>query len=226
MEQVKTILLNAASFLSAVSLDNWVDIVGILGFGLSLYLAIHQFLVNRMKISAKPFVLIEAYNKVPNSIFLLATLYNKTRNPFSLISLHVRDRKSKIDIPVEPVVRTFAARATDDKAAVRPVVLSPRFPVRFEPYEAHVLLLELDRQNIDMRLLHPGDPAHNPEGRSRIRRLLCTPYIHRLPLRLVLSTSRGRRAIPIYVSSAETWDYLESYAVRKAAYEEKVEFPQ
>ena len=181
MEQVKTILLNAASFLSAVSLDNWVDIVGILGFGLSLYLAIHQFLVNRMKISAKPFVLIEAYNKVPNSIFLLATLYNKTRNPFSLISLHVRD---------------------------------------------HVLLLELDRQNIDMRLLHPGDPAHNPEGRSRIRRLLCIPYIHRPPLRLVLSTSRGRRAIPIYVSSAETWDYLESYAVRKAAYEEKVEFPQ
>ena len=226
MEQVKTILLNAVSFLSAVTLDNWVDIAGILGFSLSLYLAIHQFFANRMKISAKPFVLIEAYKKVPNSIFLLATLYNKTRNPFSLISLHVRDRKSKIDIPVEPVVRTFAARATDDKAAVRPVVLSPRFPVRFEPYEAHVLLLELDRQNIDMRLVHPGDPAHNPEGRPRIRRWLCTPYIHRLPLRLVLSTSRGRRAIPIYVSSSETWDYLESYAVRKAAYEEKVEFPQ
>ena len=224
MEQVKTMLLNAASFLSAVTLDNWVDIAGILGFALSVYLAIRQIISNRMSISAKPFILIEAYDEAPDSVFLLATLYNRTSNPFSLISLYIRDRTNKSDIPIQPGVRIYSAKTTEDKAAVKPVVLSSRFPVRFEPYDAHVLLLELDRQNIDMKLLHPCDPAHDPEGRSRIQRFLCKPYMHRLPLRLMLNTSRGRRAIPIYVSATEKWKYLERYAVRKAAHEDKLGF--
>ena len=207
-------------------LDKMVDIAGVLGFVLSGILAISGIISNRLRLSVGEVILIDAGRKAPNSVFLFFTITNKIRVPFSLIGTEFRDKSRKTYVPFEKTVRTYAQRATDKRLAVRPVVLSRAFPVRFEPYDAQVFLLELSRQHIDMRLLRPDAPTHSPAGHPRIQRWkhkLCTRL---LPLRLVLNTSRGRREVPISVSETRSWDYLEKYAVQKAGYEEKIVFPE
>ena len=206
--------------------ENLVDIAGVLGFVLSLFLAISKAVSNRLWISAGEMILIDAIPKAPSSLFLLVMLTNRISVPFTLVNVFVRDKKSKIDVPVEKTVRTYTCHPSDGRLAVKPVVLSQEFPARFEPYAAKVFLLELSRQRISTPHLLQGAPARSQEGLPLPLRLLYKLYTHRLPLRLVLNTSRGRRAIPIAVSSVQNWDFLESYAVQKAAYEEKIVFPE
>lgn len=208
-----------------MKLNDLVDIAGVLGFVLSLILAVLQLIRNRLRIFASPAILIDANPRVPGSIFLLLTLANKISLPFSLISVSIKETPTGRIIPVETTVRTYTCHPTEVRLAVKPVVLSQGFPARFEPYESKVFLLELLRQNIDMKFLRPGDPTHNPGEQSRIQYLLDMPYRHQLPLRLVMNTSRGRREVPIFVSESQSWDFLEKYAVQKAAYEEKIVFP-
>lgn len=208
-----------------MQLNDLVDIAGVLGFVLSLCLAILQLMRNRLRIFASPIILIDANPKAPNSIFLMLTLANKISLPFSLTSVGVKDTSTGKIIPVETTVRTYMCHPTEKRLAVKPVVLSQAFPARFEPYESKVFLLELLRRNIDTKALRPGDPTHNPGEQSRIQHLLDMPYRHQLPLRLVMNTSRGRREVPIFVSENQSWDFLEKYAVQKAAYEEKIVFP-
>ena len=211
--------------ITSLSLNQRVNIAGVLGFVLSVILAINQLLSNKLRISLESLVIIDAAENVPGSIFVLATLSNKISRPFSLISVCLKDAVNKTVTPVKQTARTYSCRATATKLEVKPVVLSSKFPVRFEAYDTHVLLLELPRRCIDMTLLRPDVPAHNPAAPSRIRRLLHMPYTRPLPLRLVLNTSRGRREAPISVYSVQSWEYLESYAVRKAAYEGNIVFP-
>lgn len=205
---------------------DWVDIAGVAGFVLSLSIAISQALSNRLRIKAGPFTLIEAYNKAPDSIFLFVCLSNRTKIPFSLTDVYISLGKNGGKVKIERTVRTYRRNETANKLAVKPVVLSQTFPVRFESYASQVFLLEVLRQNIDMKSLRPDAPAHSPK--EPIHRPLCrmrNPYTRSLRPRLVLSTSRGRRAIPIYVEEVQNWDWLEAYAVRKAALEEKIVFP-
>ena len=207
-------------------LDKMVDIAGVLGFLLSVVLAIFQIISSRLRLSVGEIILIDANRKAPNSVFLFFTITNRISVPFSLISAGIKDKSQKTYAPFEKTVRTYTHRATDERLAVKPVVLSQAFPVRFEPYSAEVFLLELSRQNVDMKYLRPDAPVHSPVGHPRIQRLKHKLYTRQLPLRLVLNTSRGRREVPIFVSEVHSWDFLEKYAVQKAAFEEKIVFPE
>lgn len=207
-------------------LDVVVDVVGVAGFALSLALAIIQIVSNRLSVGIGRITVIDAKQKAPESLFLFFTLSNRTRQPFSLSNIYLYDCKSKEEFEFSCKVRTYSRPATEDRAEVKPVVLSPKFPVRFEPYGVEVFLLELSRQRTSTLLAHPDVQVRNPKEHRPIRRFLRRLYKPRPRLLLKMSTSRGRRAIPILVSSAESWDYLEKYAVRKAAHEEKVQFPQ
>ena len=203
-----------------------VDIVGVLGFLLSLMLAISKLVSNRLRISAGDMVLIDANQKAKNSLFILVTLTNKISIPFTVTGVSIRNKTNHVETQIEKTVRTYTRRANDAKLAVKPVVLSQEFPARFEPYDAKVFLFELSRQRIDSKLLLRDVPVHSPAGLPLLRRFQHKLYIHQLPFRLVLNTSRGRRAIPIVVSEVRDWDFLESFAVQKAAYEEKILFPE
>lgn len=183
--------------INSISLKDLVDAVGVAGFVLSLVLAVTGALANRLSVSANPVVLIDDNSNAPESVFLLVTLSNQTRVPFSLTSLYLLDRTSGAEISFEKTIRTYTQPASDNRLAAKPVVLSQAFPARFEPYDSKVFLLGLSRPNIDMKLLRQGGPAHNPEGRGLPPRSHGKPCTHRLPLRLVLNTSRGRRAIPM-----------------------------
>lgn len=203
-----------------------VDLVGIAGFVLSVILALSQLWKSRLSIKAETFTLIDPGRYVPDSLFIFVCLSNKTSLPFSLIDYQIRlDRSTTI--PIEKTVRTYKSKETKDRLATGPVVLSKAFPVRFDSYASESFLIEVLRRNIDKTLLRPGAPAHSPAELLRkqflhIRRL-CT----RQPLpQLVLNTSRGRRVIPIYVESVQNWDWLDKYAVQKAALEGKVSFPE
>lgn len=207
-------------------LDKMVDIAGVLGFALSVTLAISGIISNRLRLSVGEIILIEANRKAPDSVFLLFTITNRISVPFSLVNAMIRDKCNKTYVSFERTVRTYTCRASNERLAVKPVVLSQAFPVRFEPYDAKVFLLELSRQRIDMKYLRRDVPVHSQAVHPRIQRLkhkLCT---RRLPLRLVLNTSRGRREAPIFVSEVHSWNFLEKYAVQKAAYEEKIVFPE
>ena len=96
--------------------------------------------------------------------------------------------------------------------------------MRFDSYAADVLLLEVLRQNIDTKLLHPD--CHDQAGLLRRRYLPFRRLCKRLfPIRLMIRTSRGAISIPVRVDSVQGWDWLETYAVHKAGNEGKISFP-
>lgn len=208
-----------------ITVANLVDAAGIAGFVLSFILAVFQIWANRLRVSATDCVLVETdYSR--DSVFLYICLYNKTNLPFSLIDAHINAGHDYRNIPVEKTVRTYCSEGGDKKAPVGPVVLSRAFPVRFDSYAAEVFLLEVSRQHIDMKSLHPVDPARNPAEHPHKRchqiRMLC----RRQPLlRLKLHTSRGRLSVPFQIGSVQGRAWLDMYAVRKAGYEEKILFP-
>lgn len=204
---------------------NWADIAGVAGLALSLALAVIQLISNKLRIKLERAVLITTH-RTSDSLFLFVTLTNKGKEPFSLIDVYL-DMGNKRKVPVERRVRTFSQRATDDKAEVKPVVLSRAFPVRFDSYASEEFLLELLRLNIELKSLLPSDPTQNPMG--HLHTLCCQIrmlYTRLLPPRLVLNTSRGRRVIHLQASELKGWDWLELYAVRKAGYENKIIFPE
>ena len=210
-----------------MSLNQLVDIAGVCGFILSLILAISKLLSSRLRVKAGTFTIIDTAN-VPNSVFLFVTLTNCINVSFSLVDVYIRDIHQKIDIPVEKTVRTYRHRPTNDRLAVKPVVLSQEFPARFEPYDAKVFLLEVSRRRIYIERLRslPDASIRNPEARPLLQRFRYKLYTRQLPFRLMLNTSRGRLSIPIFVSAVEGWNFLDQYAVQKAAYEEKIAFPE
>lgn len=67
---------------------NLADAAGVAGFLLSLALAIFQFLSNRLRVSATNCVFVETVH-ARDSVFLYVCLYNKTKQPFSLIDVRV-----------------------------------------------------------------------------------------------------------------------------------------
>ena len=89
-------------------------------------------------------------------------------------------------------------------------------------------MFEVAPQNIDMKALgsHQDASVHSLKAHPHKQYFLGRLCTHQLRFRLVLRTSRGHRAIPISVSSVQRWDYLDSYAVHKAAFEEKIVFPE
>ena len=212
------------NLLNSVTLDDLVDIAGVAGFILSFCLAVCGLWSNRISILLQDCELISLKEK-PDFCFFLVCLCNKTKVPFSLVDIQIDDGTKHDLVPVQRTVFTYRSLGSEEKLPAGPVVLSREFPVRFEPYDAKVFLLELSRPNIDMKLLRLGAPAHNPEGRGLPPRSHGKPCTHRLPLRLVLNTSRGRRAVPIYVAEVQSLEYLRSYSVQKAALEEKLVFP-
>ena len=204
---------------------NLVDAAGIAGFLLSLALAISQLWANRLRVSATDCVLVET-NRAHDSIFIYTCLYNKTRQPFSLIDVCVVAGKERDEIPVKKNVITYSSKGSDSRAPVKSVVLSRAFPVRFDSYAAEALLLEVPRQRIDMKALHPDDPACSQEELPYTQSLQThRPYKHRPQLRLMLRTSRGRSSIPVQIASVQGWEWLKKYAVQKAGHEEKILFP-
>ena len=218
--------LSFISFLKSLPLSFWVDVAGVSGFILSLFLAVLKLCSERLKIKTGTFTLIET-DRAPNSLFLFGVIENRTSIPFSLVDISVSLGK-KYRIPVEHTVRTYQHHATHDKAEVKPVVLSRAFPVRFDSYAAEPFLLEVSRQHIDMRfLLPPDDSAHNRKEQSRKQspQTRMRGILQPRPS-LVMSTSRGHRVVPLRVSSCKGWDWLELYAVRKAGHEEKIVFSE
>ena len=202
-----------------------VDIAGIAGFVLSLLLAISQIWSSRLRIDADSGVFIQT-SLFPESIFLDVILYNKTSLPFSLIQIQIDSGKGYRNMPIEKTVRTYQGHESKDRLAVKPVVLSREFPVKFDSYAAEEFFLEVSHLHINPLLLHPGEATHNPTGRLRTLfhriRKLCTPPPR---LRLVLHTSRGRRVVSIPVTPFQDWDWLETYAVRKAGHAGLIVFP-
>lgn len=209
-----------------LTVENLVDAAGIAGFVLSLALAISQLWSNRLRIQATAGTVVET-DRVRDAIFLYVCLYNRTNLPFSLLDVHMDAGRGYRNIPIERTVRTYYSQGeAGKKAPAGPVVLSREFPVRFDSYAAEAFLLEVCRQHIDMKLLHPDvwacSQAGHPRRQSLQIRRLCK---RRPPLRLILHTSRGRISVPIPIESVQGWDWLETYAVQKAGYEEKITFP-
>lgn len=203
---------------------NSVDIAGIAGFALSLILAVSQFIANRLKVKATSCILIDA-PEIPGSVFFHVCLYNQTHLPFSLVDIRIDTGHNHKDVPIERTVRTYFFKGEPGrKAPAGPVVLSPAFPVRFDSYAADVLLLEVLRRHIDMKILPPD--SHSQEGLPHKRSLQFHRPCRRLsPLHLRLRTSRGSTSIPVRVESVQGWDWLETYAVQKAGNEGKISFP-
>lgn len=213
------------NLLNSVTLDDLVDIAGVAGFILSFCLAVCGLWSNRISILLQDCELISLKEK-PDFCFFLVFLCNKTKAPFSLVDIQIDDGTKHDLVPVQRTVFTYRSLGSEEKLPAGPVVLSREFPVRFDSYAAEVLLFPVSRQHIDMKYLHPGDSVHSQAGplrkRFRVLRRLCT----RQPQpRLVLHTSRGRRAIPMQVRSVRGLDRLQEYAVQKAALEEKLVFP-
>ena len=204
--------------------QNLVGIAGIAGFLLSLFLAVSQFLANRLHIKAERFILIDA-NEIQDAVFLYVCLYNQTSLPFSLVDVYINAGHNYKHVPIERTVRTYYFKGNPGKRApAGPVVLSPAFPVKFDSYGAEVFLLEVLRQHIDMQFLRPDsrNQEESPHKRFSLFRRL---YKRLFPPRLILRTSRGSISIPVRVESVQGWDWLENYAVQKAGHEGKISFP-
>lgn len=203
---------------------NLVDAAGIAGFFLFLAIAISQLWANRLRISATDCILVETV-RARDSAFLYVCLSNKTKQPFSLIDVRIDTGWRHREIPVKKTVRTYLSKGNDNKAPVKPVVLSRAFPVRFDSYAAEVFLLEVPRQCIDMKQFHPDTPAYSQEEppHSQFPRTH-RPCKHRPQIRLKLYTSRGLLSVSVQIASVQGWEWLEQYAVQKAGYEEKILF--
>ena len=204
---------------------DWVDAAGIAGFILSLCIAVSQLWKNRLKISLQNCVLIDPKTSGRFTFFLLC-LCNKTAVPFSLTDIYIDDGTKNPPVPRQRSIFTYRNLGNEEKLPVGPVVLSQAFPVRFDSYAAEVLLIQVPSQNIDMRYLHPDALSHSQTG--PIHKLFLQTrnrYMHRPRPQLVLHTSRGLRVIALDIQSVENMDWLEQYAVQKAASEGKIEFP-
>lgn len=207
------------------TIRNLVDAAGIAGFFLSLLLAVSQIWANRLRIRGADCVLVEPHS-IPGSVFLYVCLFNRTNLPFSLIDIHINAGPGRRNIPIEKTVRTYASSGNAQKAPVEPVVLSQAFPVRFDSYGAEVFLLEVLRQHIDTKSLHPDEPAHSQAGPRRKQFPQIRKLCRRQPrLRLKLRTSRGRFSVTVRIGSVQGWAWLEAYAVQKAGHEGKILFP-
>ncbi len=210
--------------LNDITLDTLVSIAGVLGFVLSVILAAYQIITNWMRVSTDGIVLVDDCKESPKSVFLLFALVNKTRLPFTLTNLHIRDRVLRKDVKIETSIQTFRRLSTEDKLEVKPVVLSQVFPVRFDAYDAKLFLFEVSRQNIDTTLFHLDASAHNQTGHFGKFYFLYRLCTHRPRFRLVMHTSRGRRVVEMNLRSVEKWEYLQSYAIQRAAGEGKIIF--
>ena len=202
-----------------------VDAAGIAGFVLSMILAVSQIWANRLAVRVADCILINPKDD-SKSIFLYVCLCNKTNLPFSLVGVCIDTGKGFRAVPIERTVRTYSSDGGGNRAAVKPVVLSQAFPVRFDSYAAEVFLFEVLRQHIDVQILHPDGPDRSQEEHLRRQYLqIHRQYRHRHLPHLVLSTSRGRLSIPMPVSSVQDMKWLQTYAVQKAGHEEKLVFP-
>lgn len=207
---------------SSLDISVLVDIAGILGFILSLALAAYEISRNRLRMSIASIVFIDAA-LFPDSFFLKFRITNRTTLPFTLNSVAVKTVDGLCFM--SQTVRTFRQEPTADKLAVRPVVFSQEFPVRFDSCEARDILIELPRQPLWSEGLQRNAPIHSqaelPCRRAHGIRSLCT----RQPLpQLVIYTSRGIRVSNLLVSEVQDERWLETFAVRKAGYEEKIVF--
>lgn len=218
------------ALVAALSGIDWADTAGVAGFILSLFLAISQIWKNRLKISIDECIVINRRDTTQH-IFFFLRLCNKTSAPFALTDILVDDGTGQGPVRRDTTVFTYnspgSGSGPDQKLPVGPVVLSSAFPVRFEPYGAEEMLIQVCRQQINSQYLRPGDPEHSPRGRlqSLFRRIY--RKCMRLPQpRLVFRTSRGQRAVALYVHSTQPWEWLEKYAVQKGALEEKLVFPK
>ena len=210
---------------SVFSKIDWADAAGVAGFGLSMCIAICQLWKNRLKVSLENCVLIDPATSGQFTFFLLC-LCNKTAVPFTLTDICIDDASGGPPVPRQKSVFTYKTSGGERKLPVGPVVLSPVFPVRFDSYAAEVLLIQVQSQRINTKYLHPGDSNHSPEGRPcKLRRSICRRYKRQPQPRLILHTSRGRHAVALEIQSLECMDWLEQYAVQKAASQGKIEFP-
>ena len=216
------------ALVAALSGIDWADTAGVAGFILSLFLAISQIWKNRLKISIDECIVIN-HKEASQHIFFFLRLCNKTSAPFTLTDILVDDGTGQGPVRRDTTVFTYnslgSGAGPDQKLPVGPVVLSPAFPVRFEPYGAEEMLIQVRRQQINSLYLRPGDPEHSPRGRLQSLFHRIHRRCMRLPQpRLVFRTSRGQRAVDLYVQSTQSWEWLETYAVQRGALEEKLVF--
>lgn len=214
-------------FFINLTLSDYVGLAGVFGFALSVILAVIQVRSSWFRVGFSDFERLE-YSKVPDSIFIHVCLYNKSRIPFSLIGIHIQERRNSKKIPIEQTLYTFRKPIRDNRLGVGPVLLSPVFPMRFDSYAGNEILFEVSRSHIAHLDLtpHPDVPARNPMERLRKRCSHICTLCTRPPLPvLVLHTSRGRCVIPIRVSLVGGSEEFELYAIRKAGREDKLVFP-
>lgn len=210
--------------INSITLDNLVDLAGVAGFVLSLCIAASSLWANRISISLQQCVFITSAHQ-KDTCFFFVCLSNQTKVPFSLVDVKIDDGTKHKPVSIQRTVFTYRSSGSNTRLPAGPVVLSQAFPVRFDSYAAEILLLPVSRQHIDIRYLHPDGLGHSQTAHLRKQfRALYKRYTHQPQPQLVLHTSRGRRAIPIYVDSVQGMDWLQKYAVQKAALEEKLTF--
>lgn len=219
-----------------------VDIAGVLGFVLSLLIVMSRILASRLKIKVEDIVFIDD-QEFPKSVFISFFISNRIKLPFSLISISLKFiefndvKKFRLkkflcgcvhNVSISPVVLTYSdLNPTKDKYPVKPVILSSKYPLRFDSYDALHVLIEVDRQHGSglSHILHQQARSPKEPGHPLFRRIRNIYTRQPLPL-LVLNTSRGRREACLCVSAVEDRKWLEAFAVRKAALEGKVIFPK
>jgi len=207
--------------------DKATFVIALAGLGLSCFLAVAQWASTRLKIRLESAIITKWDKDAPKSTFVIATISNKTRVPFSLVSVSLKVGVKKRNVSISNVVRTYRNRPSERRAEVEPVVLSAMYPVRFDAYKSCEILIEVDHPYTNTLLRQCRAPkilnlkAYEFLERHRIRK----EYIRQFPVWLVLHTSRGQRVVPLFATSVQGDEWFEGYAVRRAGYAEKIAFP-
>lgn len=203
--------------LFGLSLPEW---SGLAGFALSLTLAVIQWRSSRLRIKAGPVTVMDDRKDFPSSVLLHVCLSNQTNTPFSLVDAGVKAGREKA-APVDKTVLSYRTKV-DKGPAVKRVLLSPAFPVRFDSYASQEILLQVPRQHISNAL--PPQGPFGPAAAAQKQAPHTGRRETRLPrLRLILNTSRGRRVIPLRLESVQGLKWLALYADHRAAAEGTIE---
>lgn len=203
-------------------MDFWVDFAAIAGFVLALALAIQQIYTQHIRLRIENVVLIPSRSS-PKQFFLFLTLSNKRSIPLSVT-------KARISSGVYNAAKSeivYSQRYHKENFDTGLVVLSTRFPIRFEAFESQEICLSFDHQHIKETLLLPdmlsGQRVPGLRGylsQKKARALHTLAVLLHKPsspsAKLRLYTSHGVRTLDLRIDEVGDMEWLGQFAVRRS----------
>lgn len=206
-------------------------VVGILGFLLSLALAIQKLRERCLRLTLSK-ISVGYFSNESHTCFIFVTLTNTTSVPVSLLSFDI----ATPDLTAKNSDKVFSYDYSDNHFSFDNIVITTPLPCHLSPYETKEICIAVENQQIKETLLRPEMLRDPEELRKRCRIFQrsskradqtlsksarkSTAY----PIELVIYTPIGRKRFPVVFDEIADRKKIVLFAFRKGLLQEHGDF--